>query len=86
MMNSKEHDEFLQAQKDNLLDTGIANYNGRWTISGVFNKKLDWMDLPNPDDPIEESLAEFVNEVDEPDEGVWRDEEPFIENDGTTGF
>ena len=89
-MNTKEHDEFLQAQKDCTLDAGIGLCNGKWTICGVFNGKLSWTDLPDTDamnrDEVDALLAEFVNEVDEPGEGTWRDEEPFIDNDGTTGF
>jgi hypothetical protein len=87
-VNTLEYEEFLQAQKEGTLDTGINLCNMRWCISGVFNGKLSWTDLPNPDDPVEEALREFVNEIDEPDEGMWfeQPDKPLIDDDGTTGL
>ena len=55
---SKEHDEAVQAYKEGKIDVGITLTNGKWTICGVFNGKLDWMDLP----VIEESVGECNGE------------------------
>jgi len=52
---SKEHDEAVRAYKEGKIDVGITLTNSKWTICGVFNGKLDWMDLPVGDEVCDNS-------------------------------